>query len=369
MIYLDAAATTLQKPPAVAKAVEEAVGTLSSPGRGGYGFAQRAAEIAFSCRMEVAELFHVQNPERVVFTHNATHGLNIAIKSLVSTGDRVVISGYEHNAVTRPLAALRADIVTVAGTLFRSETVPEAFERMLLPGTAAVICNHVSNVFGFVQPVEEIAALCRERGIPFIVDASQSAGVIPLDMDTMKAAYIAMPGHTGLLGPQGTGILLCAAEPKPLLMGGTGNMSVLQDMPPELPERLEPGTLNVPGIAGLRAGLDEVLRIGTDVIGKTEETACKYCISGLEKLGFRVFEGEHQGGTVSFLPREDCQILADRLAQHGIAVRSGLHCAPLAHESAGTLETGTVRVSFGHRATTEQTRKFLEAVQKLVTKV
>jgi selenocysteine lyase/cysteine desulfurase len=152
-------------------------------------------------------------------------------------------------------------------------------------------------------------------------------------------------------------------------MGGTGNMSVLQDMPPELPERLEPGTLNVPGIAGLRAGLDEVLRIGTDVIGKTEETACKYCISGLEKLGFRVFEGEHQGGTVSFLPREDCQILADRLAQHGIAVRSGLHCAPLAHESAGTLETGTVRVSFGHRATTEQTRKSLEAVQKLVTKV
>ena len=185
MIYLDSAATTFQKPPEVAKAVAEAMRTMSSPGRGGYGAAMAAADTAFDCRSALAELFHLESPEQVVFTLNATHALNIAIKSLVPRGGRVVISGYEHNAVTRPLTALGAKTAVAAGPLFRQDAVLDAFDRLITPGTSAVICNHVSNVFGFVQPVESIAAICRQRGVPFVIDASQSAGVLRLDMSAL----------------------------------------------------------------------------------------------------------------------------------------------------------------------------------------
>ena len=374
MIYLDAAATTLQKPPSVAKVVEEAVGVLSSPGRGGYASAQRAADIAFSCRTELAELFHLQNPERVVFTHNATHGLNIAIKSLVSPGDRVVISGYEHNAVTRPLAALRAKTVTAAGELFRSETVPNAFERLLLPGTAAAVCSHVSNVFGFVQPVEEIAKLCRERGIPLIVDASQSAGIIPLDMEALGAAYIAMPGHKGLYGPQGTGILLCGedTEPKSLVEGGTGTQSLLQEMPDFLPDRLEAGTHNMPGIAGLLAGVRYVRERGVGNICLRERQLTLMAAELLRELpGVQVYAAaglRDQTGVLSFTAEGwDCETLAEKLGEADIALRAGLHCAPLAHRTAGTLSSGTVRISFSDFSTPQDVGRFFEEVKRLIS--
>ena len=178
MIYLDSAATTFQKPRTVASAMQEALMTMSSPGRGGHPAAMRAAETAFQCRSELAELFGLENPEQVVFTSNATHGLNIAIKSLVPPGGRVVVSGYEHNAVTRPLTALGARIAVAEAPLFDSDAVTAAFDRLIVPGTSAVVCNYVSNVFGFIQPVEQIAAICRARRVPFIIDASQSAGVL-----------------------------------------------------------------------------------------------------------------------------------------------------------------------------------------------
>ena len=194
MIYLDSAATTLQKPPAVARAVSSAVGRLATPGRGGHVPAMRAAETAFLCRQAAAELFQVESPEQVVFTSNATHGLNLAIHSLLKPGDAVVISGYEHNAVTRPLHALGVNIRVAAGPLFDPEAQVRAFERQLDETVRAVICNHVSNVFGFILPVEGIAALCRERGIPFVLDASQSAGCLPVHMGELGAAFVAMPG-------------------------------------------------------------------------------------------------------------------------------------------------------------------------------
>ena len=193
MIYLDSAATTFQKPPSVAAAMAEAMATMSSPGRGGPRAAMLAADTAFACREALAELFHLSNPEQVVFTMNATHALNLAIKSLVPPGGRAVISGYEHNAVTRPLAALGAQVRVARAPLFDPPAVLEAFTRQIAPDTHAVICSHVSNVFGFVQPIEEIAALCRRHGIPLIVDASQSAGVLPLDMTALGAAFLAMP--------------------------------------------------------------------------------------------------------------------------------------------------------------------------------
>ena len=197
MIYLDSAATTLQKPPAVARAMARAVNHLATPGRGGHAPAMAAAETAFACRRVAAELFQLENPEQVVFTFNATHGLNIAIRSLLEPGDAVVISGYEHNAVTRPLRALGAEVRVAEAPLFDREAQLAAFERQLDGDVKAVLCTHVSNVFGFVLPVGEIAALCRARGIPFVLDASQSAGCLPVRMGELGAAFIAMPGHKG----------------------------------------------------------------------------------------------------------------------------------------------------------------------------
>ena len=201
MIYFDSAATTFQKPPSVAAAMQTALATMSSPGRGGYGVAMRAAELAFDCRSELAELFGMENPEQVVVTMNATHALNIAIKSLVPPGGRVVISGWEHNAVTRPLAALHAKVSTAGGLLFDRAAAAEAFESLIRPGVDAVVCTHVSNVFGFVLPVEEIAVLCRERGVPLIIDASQSSGILPLDMGSVGT----LENRSGWSAPDETG--------------------------------------------------------------------------------------------------------------------------------------------------------------------
>ena len=211
---------------------------------------------------------------RVVFTMNATHALNIAIKSLVPPGGRAVISGYEHNAVTRPDPVCRLLLEKTAAPLFQPEAVLAAFEQTVTPDTDAVICNHVSNVFGFIQPVEEIAALCRSRGVPLVVDASQSAGVLPLDMEALGASFVAMPGHKGLYGPQGTGVLLCGEGVlvRPMMEGGTGSLSIQQEMPDFLPDRLESGTHNMPGIAGLLEGVRFVQSRGLREISDRDET-------------------------------------------------------------------------------------------------
>ncbi|WP_417043140.1 aminotransferase class V-fold PLP-dependent enzyme [Dysosmobacter sp.] len=373
MIYFDSAATTFQKPRSVAAAMEDALATMSSPGRGGYGAAMRAADAAFACREALAELYHLKNPEQVVFTMNATHALNIAIKSLVPKGGRAVISGYEHNAVTRPLAALGAETAVAAGPLFHPEAVEAAFDREITPGTDAVICNHVSNVFGFVQPVEAVAAICRSRGVPFIIDASQSAGVLPLDMEALGAAFIAMPGHKGLYGPQGTGVLLCGqgVETATLLEGGTGSMSLQQAMPDFLPDRLEAGTHNMPGIAGLLAGVQFVRSQGLGAICRRERLLALLAADGLKKLpGVRVYaqpDLADQAGVVSFTAEgREVEALAGALAERGIAVRAGLHCAPAAHQTAGTVDTGTVRASFSHWNTPEEVARFLAAMGEIL---
>ena len=213
-----------------------------------------------------------------------------------------------------------------------------------------------------------MAQLCRQYGVPFIVDAAQSAGSLPVQLRELGASFIAMPGHKGLLGPQGTGLLLCAEGGEPLLYGGTGNASIRKDMPPDLPERLEAGTLNVPGIAGLSAGLAYLERTGIEKIHRRERREAERCAAGLKRLGLQTFCGPHQSGTVSFVPRGDCEEVAQELAGQGIAVRAGLHCAPLAHESAGTLQSGTVRVSFGYDAAPCQTGEFLLAMGKIMEK-
>ena len=364
MIYLDNGATSFHKPVQVRRAMLDAMIRCANPGRGGYRAAMEAANEVFRCRETAGRMFGC-TPERVVFTSNCTHGLNIAIRTLVKPGTNVVISGFEHNAVTRTLYGLGAVVHTAGRKLFDWDDTLREFDAALNTRPDAAVFTHVSNVFGYILPVAEMAGMCRARGIPFVVDAAQSAGCLPVSLEALGADFIAMPGHKGLLGPQGTGLLLCGREPEPLLTGGTGSESVRQEMPEFTPDRAEAGTLNVPGIAGLRAGMEYVEQVGTDRILSRECQCARRCAEELEKLGMQVFYGAHQAGTVSFRPGMDCEAAAQILSRRGIAVRAGLHCAPLAHESAGTLETGTVRVSFGHDASPRQLRLLAEAASKL----
>ena len=364
MIYLDNGATSFRKPETVYRAVAAAMRRCANPGRGGYGAAMAAADTVYRCRELAGSLFDCE-PDRVVLTSNCTHGLNLAIRTLVKPGGRVVVSGFEHNAVTRPLHGLGARLCVAGRKLFDWDDTLEDFYRALRQGADAAVFTHVSNVFGYILPIQQLSAMCREQGVPFVIDAAQSAGTIPLSLKSLGADFIAAPGHKGLLGPQGTGLLLCGRAPDPLLYGGTGSESIRQDMPDDPPERVEAGTVNVPGIAGLAAALRYLKQEGMEHILRREQQQAKYCAESLEKLGIRVFHGPHQAGTVSFVPDADCETAARFLARQGIAVRAGLHCAPLAHESAGTLDTGTVRVSFGHDANPSQTRAFLQAISKL----
>lgn len=374
MIYLDNAATTLQKPAAVSQAMARAVKTMSSPGRGGHSATRMAEETAFACREEASALFGVENPENVIFTFNATHALNIAIFSVVRPGMHVLISGYEHNAVTRPLHAIPNISLTVLDTPpFQPEKMLEEFSKALHNKIDAVVCNHVSNVFGCIQPVGEMAALCAQREIPFILDASQSAGVLPVRMDDLGAAYIAMPGHKGLYGPQGTGLLLCGRETRPLLFGGTGSLSVQQEMPEDLPDRLEAGTHNMPGIAGLLEGLRFVRQKGTAAIADHERRlTMQACRLLQETEGVRVFWREgfaHQTGVLSFVVEGmDCQEVAQAMAGRGIALRAGLQCAPLAHKTVGTISTGTVRFSPSVFTTSAQVEQFAQELRAVLRK-
>lgn len=326
MIYFDSGATTLEKPRTVWQAMARAVNTMSSPGRGSHQATQLAEETDYACRAAAAKLFGVADESNVIFTGNATHGLNIAIHTLVQPGSRVVI------------------------------------------------CNHVSNVFGCVQPVEEMAALCVEAGVPFLLDASQSAGILPVRMDTLHAAFIAMPGHKGLYGPQGTGLLLCNHEAAPLLYGGTGSLSKLQTMPDMLPDRLESGTHNMPGIAGLLEGIRYVQRTGVETIAAHERRLTAQAVALLRQTeGIRLFWRDglrHQTGVLSFVVEGvDCEELGEALARQGIALRAGLHCAPLAHRTVGTLKTGTVRFSPSAFNTSQQVVQFAQILQRTIRKM
>lgn len=372
MIYLDSAATTMQKPASVSEAMRRAVRQMASPGRGSHRPAMLAADTVFSCREIAARMFGAAQPDHVVFTFNATHALNIAIKSTVKPGSTVLISGYEHNAVTRPLKAIPGVTVRVAESpLFGPDHFLEQIKKAMQKKVDAVVCTHVSNVFGYVLPISEVAEICREKQVPLIVDASQSAGCLPVSLQDWGAAFVAMPGHKGLYGPQGTGLLICSNDTvRPIIEGGTGSASVLQTMPEYLPDRLEAGTHNIPGIAGLLEGLHFVETKGISKILEHERRLALRAVRGLERIpGVEVYAAPgllNQSGVLSFcLPGVDCEIVAERLGQADIAVRAGLHCAPLAHRSAGTLEQGTVRISFSAFNTLYDVECFLEKVSRI----
>ena len=368
MIYFDSAATTLQKPDTVPAASADAIRTMTTPGRGDHPAARLAADLMLRCRMEAAEFFDVPQPENVILTSNATHALNIAIRSLVSPGDTVVISGYEHNAVTRPLRAIgNVSCRIVNGNLFDRVQMVEGFRRAVDREVKAVICTHTSNVFGYTLPMDEIADVCRKRGIPLIVDASQSAGIQPVSLSRWGAAYVAMPGHKGLYGPQGTGLLLCGEGqvPSPVMEGGTGSLSRQQEMPDFLPDRLEAGTQNIHGAAGLLAGIQFVRALGLEEVRRRESRVIRVLADGLRgRPDYQIFaDPRGESSVLSVLPLHTApETLADRLAEQDVAVRAGLHCAPLAHRTVGTEETGTMRFSASVFNTPEEAEAVLRTL-------
>ena len=376
MIYLDSAATSLYKPESVQTAILEAMRTMASPGRGAHAPAMLASECCFTCRQALAELFHVPQPEQVIFTFNATHGLNIAIKSLVQPGATVLISGYEHNAVTRPLHRYqeRGGCVTKIPMDPVSGVDPENVKKALRKDTRLVVMTHASNVCGTVNPIKEIGLVCREAGVPLLVDASQSAGCLPVDVEAMHTDMLAFPGHKSLLGPTGTGGLYIreGVEMAPVRLGGTGLHSEEQDQPREMPFRYESGTQNVQGLAGLAAGLDYIEEEGLDAIESKEESLTSLLLEGLASIeGLSLYgppKGVRRAPVVSFTlenvdPIEIAAILDQSFA---IAVRAGLHCAPDAHGTIGTLAAGgTVRVSPGPYNTEEDIQTVVDAIGEI----
>lgn len=373
MIYFDSAATTLQKPREVPYAVAHAIQTCASPGRGDYAASGAAEQILFHCREELCGLFDVDDPAKVIFTLNATHALNIAIRTMVKPGDRVLISGWEHNAVTRTLYSIPSVEVLVADApLFDDKKTLDAFSAQLELHPSVVICTCVSNVFGYILPFNAIADLCRSKEIPLILDASQAAGCVSMSVKKTKADFIAFPGHKGLYGPQGTGVLLCAGSrmPDALLTGGTGSESINQQMPNFLPDIGESGTHNVAGIAGLLAGVRFVRRKGIERIAQHEKRLVRRLAEQLPNtlpLTPYLSPTQNQSGVLSLrCDGLDCQQLASALGQAGICVRAGLHCAPLAHKSAGTLECGTLRVSFSAFNHFREIDRFIYTISHIV---
>ena len=353
-IYLDAAATSLWRPMAVAEAAARSILTHAGYGRDQSAAAEAAAEEVYACREAAARLFGLSDPARAVFCASATHALNTAIFGLCVPGKACVASCFEHNAAARPLYELArrgvSEVFTARAPLFDADGLAAAFERLIeekAPGL--VVCTMVGNVFGNRLPVERIGACARAHGAAFVCDASQAAGTLDVDVRALGADAVCVPGHKGLLGPTGTGLLLAGGRtPRPLLFGGTGVDSELPGQPETLPERLESGTLNVCGICGLRAGL-EYVAAHRERLHRRKSALCAAAAARLAEAGFSVFDpGDgFDAGVFSFDPGFDSERAAGILAENGIAVRGGLHCAPAAHRAAGTLARGTVRISPG----------------------
>ena len=355
MIYLDNAATTGEKPKEVTEAVVKAMNRYSvNPGRGGYERSVRCAEEIYRCRDKVSSFFGADAPERVIFTAGCTASLNTVIKGIVRPGDHIVISSLAHNSVARPAERMRKEgaELDVAEVIFGDrEATVRSFERLIRSDTRLVVCTHASNVTGTVLPIGEIGRICAERGVPFCVDAAQSAGILDINMREQMIDYLCVAPHKGLYAPMGTGLLIALGDiPSTLTEGGTGSMSSSYDQPRDYPERFESGTLNVPGIFGISAGIDFVSGKKPEEIYSYEMKLIRRAFEGLGSIPDAVIYSEYPTDgksvpTLSFnIKGRASTETADFLASRGIAVRAGLHCAPMAHRRLGTLESGTVRI-------------------------
>lgn len=375
-IYFDSAATSWPKPPAVGEALAEALGPAGgNPGRSAHRMSVAAARVVEGARSALAELLGVAEPCRIALTRNATEALNLALYGLLRPGDHVVTTGVEHNSVMRPLRHLesRGVELTVVPCTPDGTLDPEDVGRALRPGTRLLATIHGSNVTGALMPVERLAALAGRMGVPYLLDASQTAGSLPIDVVALGVDMLAFPGHKGLLGPTGTGGLYVreGLSLEPLLRGGTGSDSALERQPEFLPDAYESGTPNVLGLAGLAAGVGFLLERGVERVAAHElALRDRFWVGAARIEGVRLYgpgAGAPRCGVVSFnveglVPSEVCTILDQSFA---IMARPGLHCAPGAHRTIGTFPTGTVRFSFGWANTEAEVGRALEALAEI----
>jgi cysteine desulfurase family protein len=377
IVYLDHAASSWPKPPQVIEAMAECVREYAAnPGRGAHRMSLAASRVLFETRCNLARLFGVGNPNDIVFASNASEALNLAIKGFVKSGQHVVTTSLEHNSVRRPLEYVKRKIgadVTYVPADRAGRIDVKRLEAALTPRTSLIVCSHASNLLGSIVPVEDIAEVARRHGARLLVDAAQTAGTYPIDIEKMGIDMLAFPGHKGLLGPQGTGGLYIAPdlEIDPLIHGGTGSRSEEPGMPSVRPDRYEAGTRNTPGIAGLNEGVKIILHETVETIHTKERKLTERLMEGLSRLpGLEILgpkAGEDRAGIVSFvLQGAESSEVADMLdKKYGIAVRAGWHCAPLAHETAGTLETGAVRASVGYYTTESDVDRLIEAMEEI----
>lgn len=376
MIYLDNAATTFPKPEAVYDAMMDCMKNYcANPGRAGHKLAMKAAREIYDTRENIAKLFNIDNPMNIVFTNNATDSLNLAIKGVVKPGDHIITTSMEHNSVIRPIKALEK--LDVENTIVKCDKEgflnPEDIRKAIKSNTKLIVTTHASNICGTLIDIKSVSEIAKSNNILYLVDASQTAGVYDIDLKNMNIDMLAAPGHKGLLGPQGTGILYIrdGLNVDILKEGGTGSKSEELFQPDLLPDKYESGTHNTPGIVGLNEGVKFILKEGIDKIKSHEEELCEYMLSRLEEIpNIKIYGtkdvtkraaviiiniGNMDSGEITFLLD----------SQYDIATRSGIHCAPLAHETLGTLEQGAVRFSIGYFNTKEEIEKAIEALKEI----
>ena len=391
-IYLDNASTSFPKPKEVADAVYQYMtGVGSNIGRGGYASAYAAEEAVFSARQLLCDFFGGEDPKNVVFTKNITEALNVLIRGLLRPGDHVLVSSMEHNAVMRPLQLLGrelepgeiapADAITFSRIPCDEEGALklEALPKLVQKRTRAIVMTHASNVCGTLMPIARVSAFCKQQGLLFVLDSAQSAGLLPLNMQELGLDALAFTGHKGLLGPQGIGGFILkehmVEKISPLLVGGTGSLSHTERTPSFMPDKFEAGTLNLPGIMGLAAGVRWLQAQGLESLRAHEMALTQQLLAGLlplEQQGLLRIVGhkdcQERTSVVSIAATEqDIALVAYQLAEkYGIATRVGLHCAPSAHKTLGTYPTGTLRFSLGWRNTPEEVALALKALQEVL---
>lgn len=381
MIYLDYAATSWPKPREVVQAMSDFLENAGgNPGRSGHRLSISAARIVFNAREAVAELFHISDPMRVIFTHNVTYAINLAFRGLLKPGDRVVTTSMEHNSVMRPLRALEKEGVQLDVVRCESDGCLdlEAMRKAITTGTRLVAMTHASNVVGTIMPVREVAILAHQAGAYLLVDAAQTAGVIPIDQAAQGIDLLTFTGHKGLYGPTGTGGLVLGerldiAELEPLVRGGTGSKSEFEEQPDMLPDKYESGTPNGVGIAGLGAGIRWVLSKGLESIRTHEEELRKVLITGLLNIPGLTVYGSRDSEMTAVV---SCKVADRRVSEiglqmdddFGILCRVGLHCAPAAHKTIGTFPEGTVRLAPGFFTSLGDIRTVIAAIERIASR-
>lgn len=375
MIYLDNAATTLQKPGQVAEAVAEAMCSLGNAGRGVHEATLGASRVIFDTRKRLADFFHAESPKQIAFTMNSTESLNTAVKGILQSGDHVITTELEHNSVLRPLYEMEKKGVelTIIPSDQKGRIDIQDFEREIRENTRMIVCTHGSNLTGNLVDIAAVGEIARRHQVLFCVDASQTAGVFPIDVQEMQIDILCFTGHKSLLGPQGTGGMYVreSVGVRPLKSGGSGVQTYRKEHPPEMPTALEAGTLNGHGIAGLNAAVAYIQETGMDVIRKREQELMRRFYDGVKVIpGIKIYG--------DFSVRERCPIVALNLGNYdssevsdelfmtyGIATRPGAHCAPLMHKALGTVEQGAVRFSFSHYNTEEEIDAAAAALREL----